>query len=282
MAKSFLHRFASRYRKNKLVSEFLSKTGSDLQPQQWVFIIGCYNSGTTLLEKILTGHKSIAGLNDEGVILTNQLSRPEDFEYNRIWYPVASRLYIDPKSPSAPNIAQTVKKHWSHFYDKTKTVFLEKSISNALRIDFLNRFFSPASFIYIVRNGYAVAEGIRRKGDPQRFDRIAEKNYPLAMCVRQWVESDRVITEALADKRHLTIRYEELTENIHETMRNVCEFLKIKPFSADQLAGKVSVHGRLRSVRNMNNASVANLTDDDIQMIRREAGEVLARYNYSA
>jgi hypothetical protein len=41
---------------------------------------------------------------------------------------------------------------------------LEKTTANAVRMRWLHQAFPRSAFIGVVRNGYAVAEGIRRKG----------------------------------------------------------------------------------------------------------------------
>ena len=57
---------------------------------------------------------------------------------------------------------EKLKKDWMPFFDRKKKVFLEKSIVNSARMTWLQDSFANSYFIFIVRNGYAVAEGIRR------------------------------------------------------------------------------------------------------------------------
>lgn len=68
--KPFSVRLAARLRRNQIWSTISALTGVELKPQKWIFIVGCYNSGTTLLEKILSLHPMIGSLRDEGVMLT--------------------------------------------------------------------------------------------------------------------------------------------------------------------------------------------------------------------
>lgn len=77
---------------------------------------------------------------------------------------------------------------------------------------FLQEYFQPAYFIYIVRNGYAVAEGIRRKADLRRWKNpFYDKNYPIELCAKQWRKTDELVEQ---DRRHirrfLQIYYGEL------------------------------------------------------------------------
>src|SRR5688572_26729280 len=41
-------------------------------PEKWVFVVGCYNSGTELLTELLGSQKAIAALPHEGQFLTDQ------------------------------------------------------------------------------------------------------------------------------------------------------------------------------------------------------------------
>lgn len=36
------------------------------RPDKWLFVVGCYNSGTTLLAEMLSRHPNISGLPTEG------------------------------------------------------------------------------------------------------------------------------------------------------------------------------------------------------------------------
>ncbi len=75
------HKVTTRLRKNVIFSKMLRFSGTEIENKKWVFIIGCYNSGTTLLNEILASHPKISGLPDEGVMLTDQLVKPEDFNW---------------------------------------------------------------------------------------------------------------------------------------------------------------------------------------------------------
>ena len=194
-----LHKLLGRLRKNILFSKLMEKTGKDIKNKKWIFIVGCYNSGTTLLDQILASHPEISGLPDEGVVLTDQLVTPEDFNWRRMWWKCKKEMKnseIDVKKDAAK-----VKKHWSHFYDFKKSYFVEKSISNSLRIPFFNKHFKPAYFIHIVRNGYAVAEGIKRKAEVMDGNPLyGNESYPIEMCAEQWVQSLQIIEETKTEK----------------------------------------------------------------------------------
>jgi len=51
--------------------------------KSYLFVVGCYNSGTTLLADMLTQHPEISPLPTEGSALTDALPRPEDLVSRR-------------------------------------------------------------------------------------------------------------------------------------------------------------------------------------------------------
>ena len=277
--KSLKHRFFSRYRNNFFLSKAFDFTGRDLKPAKWIFIIGCYNSGTTLLDQILSQHKEVGGLNDEGVMLTSKLARPEDFSWRRMWVKCENLLKVN-ENPQ--QTATLIKRHWSHFYDRKKTALLEKSISNAPRAVFFNDNFQPAYFIHIVRNGYAVAEGIRRKAKLMPGNPFYPKGqYPINLCAEQWTRSLQVVREQQGQLHNFfEITYEQLTTDPDKTMQQVCRFLDISPFDTSLKSVSFSVHQTNASIQDMNQSSLERLTNDEIGLINEVAAEDLKRYGY--
>lgn len=257
--------------------------GRDLEPRRWIFVIGCYNSGTTLLSRMLARHPAISALPSEGVRLTDGLPRPEEFGWNRMWCRCFDRVRLA-EDPKAAQRARRIKRQWSLLYPRRAANLLEKSVANTARIPFLEQFFQPAYFVYIIRNGYAVAEGIRRKAVPGRWrNPDYPERYPIELCAEQWrasddlVESDRVHTE-----RFLRVSYEELTAAPEATAGKVTDFLGLKPLPAGALLSRWRIHGVEGEIRNMNRDSIDRLSADDIAAIDRVAGDSLARNGYQA
>jgi hypothetical protein len=279
--KSFFQRFVSRFRKNKALMSLLDLSGRNIYNKKWVFIIGCYNSGTTLLEEVLSTHPAMSSLNDEGVVLTDELLRPEDFAWRRMWQACEEEMKIEDNGAAAK--ANRIKRQWSHFYDLKKPVLLEKSIVNTTHIEFFDRFFKDAYFIHLVRNGYAVAEGIHRKakvleGNPE-FREGA--HYPLEYCARQWTRSLEHVaqTKDNAD-RFYEITYEDFTDNPDEVLRAITEFIGVEPFSNTFKGNVFNIHNVESSIRNMNEKSLKKLSAEDIAQINRVAHNQLEQYGY--
>ncbi len=278
--KSYKQRLYARFRKNKISTALLYYTGEVPRPKKWIFIIGCYNSGTTLLDEILTQHAQIGGLNDEGVMLSNRLPRPEDFGWRRMWVKCENEMAIP--AATADTIAIEIKRHWSHFFTKKKPLLIEKSISNTPRALFFNDYFKPAYFIHIVRNGYAVSEGIKRKaaimpGNPL----YGLAHYPIELCATQWVRSLEVVEAQKQQLENLLeISYEQLTGNPDETIRTVCDFLGIPPFTHSLRDVSFTVHQSKEAIRNMNESSFRKLSAEEIISINKVAKLYLEKYKY--
>ncbi len=275
---TFKQKVFSRYRKSAIVSKLYSFFGKELQPKKWVFIVGCYNSGTTLLAEIFEKHPQLSVLPDEGVMLTNQLPRPEDFGWRRMWCECEAQMQ---KSESA-QAAKIIKKHWSHFIKKNPNIVVEKSIANATRMEFFQKHFPNSYFIYIVRDGYAVAEGIKRKAVVmEEYQAALGIHYPIDFTAKQWQRSLEVIEDQKENiKNFLEISYEEFTTDVKETSLKITQFLEISEFDDALLQSDFEVHGNKMKVSNQNLKSFIRLTDDEWQIINGIAEKGLKKYAY--
>ena len=278
--KTVKHRLFTRFRRYPLMGYLSKITGYIPRPDKWVFIVGSYNSGTTLLHEILSLHPQISALPDEGVMLSDQLPRPEDFKWRRMWQSCEHEMLIP--SDKEFRIARDTKMQWSHFTKKNAEIILEKSVANSARMLFLERNFQPAYFIHILRNGYAVAEGIWRKAEVMTGNPfIDSKQYPIRYCIEQWKRTLEVVHR---DKDQLSnfkeIRYEELTVEPTKVIDQLCEFLTIERVEDNLLQRSFSIHEKKSQIMNMNQKSIDNLTAEQINVINSIAGELLTKFNY--
>lgn len=256
-----------------------ARTGRVLQPSKWVFVVGCYNSGTTLLVNLLDTHPSLAALPREGVELTDRLPRPEEFGYPRLWHRCLEQLEIS-DAPSSASRAERIKKQWSHFIDDDQLI-VEKSPANLTRLAFLQAHFQPAYFIYIVRNGYAVAEGIRRKADLAAWGNREMDQYPIDECARQWVAADEALaTNANSLQNLLCLSYEDLTADPARVLTQVSDFLEVASFAGDLAERSWQVHRNSAKIADMNQDSLARLSAEDTAKIQHVAKATLEKYGY--
>ena len=165
-------------------------------PEKWVFVVGCYNSGTTLLAELLGRHSRISALPTEGHFITDQLVRDYDVGLPRMWVE-REDLFRMTEASEGPDVVR-LKKEWGSRLDLRKPILLEKSPPNGARTRWLQAHFENAYFIAIVRNGYAVAAGIRKKAEPHH---IAGERWPIEMAAYQWARSNEVLLEDAAHLR---------------------------------------------------------------------------------
>lgn len=263
------------------VQRVLGAIGRDLSPERWIFVIGCYNSGTTLLASILRNHPLIGGLRTEGGYLTDSLPYPEQFGWPRMWCRCLDDIRIEP-GHGGEERAQRIKRQWSMWFPRDTPNLVEKTVSNAARIPFLQAYFKPAYFIYIVRNGYAVAGGIQRNANYRRWNCSYER-YPIELCAEQWRVADETIEQDRNGTDHiLQIYYEDLAANPNDVMRTITDFLGVSPMPKEILNRGWAVHGIKSAIKNMNPKSLRQLSEEDVNKIKQVAGSTLAKHGYAS
>jgi len=213
-------------------------------------------------------------------MLTDQLVRPEDFGWRRMWSECENEM-----AESSRNLNKKpdrIKRQWSHFYNLDKDYLLEKSISNMTRLEFFENSFKPAWFIHIVRNGYAVAEGIHRKAEVMKGNPNFDiGKYPYSVCANQWVRSLEVFEKQKSNLQNvIEINYEDLAENSVETINHILTQMGLEKFSEDYFEKPFSVHEKNSTIKNMNSSSFKRLKKEEIDEINMVAADYLTKYGY--
>lgn len=245
------------------------------RPQKWLFLVGCYNSGTTLLSSLLARHPDISALPTEGHFITDQF--PKDYELGlpRMWSG-REELFRLTEDDDGPDPVR-VKKEWGMRLDLSKPVLLEKSPPNTIRTRWLNRHFGPAYFVAIVRNGYAVAEGISRKADPKHL----RDGWPIEQCAYQWLRSIEVLEEDSPRLQNfMWVKYEDLAHDPLREINKIADFVQLKSLSQFDVQKNYAIHERKEPIRNLNAESIGRLTRDQINIINKVAGKAIVRYGY--
>jgi hypothetical protein len=244
--------------------------GQRALPRKWVFLVGCYNSGTTLLHDILATHPAIGSMPDEGQFLTDQFPVPRKLGLRRLWALEPERFRLDERGTGVD--VERLQRQWTaRFNDPTRPVLLEKTPTNAARMRWLQEHFTNAHFIGIVRDGRAVAEGIRRK-----------TGHDIRLAARQWARSNAIMLE---DFKYLArarlISYEALTESPAAVIVDLLEFLELPEPPSAMTDRSWRIHEQQSTIRNMNDRSFAALSAEDLAAIDEEAGEMLAQLGYA-
>jgi hypothetical protein len=241
----------------------------------WVFLVGCYNSGTTLLAELLGQHPSISALPTEGHFITDQFVKDYNIGLPRMWVD-REDIFRLTEADEGPDPIR-IKKEWCMRLDLGKPVLVEKSPSNTPKMRWLQKHFENAHFIGIVRNGYAVAEGISRKAEPHH---LAE-GWPIEKSAWQWRRSNEVMQQDSANlERFMLVSYENLTSDTAATLEQITGFIGIPGFKDFESGRSWKIHEREERIRNMNSESIRRLSREQIDKINQVAGEMLDAFGY--
>jgi hypothetical protein len=247
-----------------------------LRPSRWLFVVGCYNSGTTLLAELLSQHPEIGSLPKEGQYLTDQLVCDYEIGIPRMWcqHEASFRWHAGHSGPSI----ERIRKEWGARVNRRTDVILEKTPANIARMPWLQQHFRTAYFVAVVRNGYAVAEGIRRKA----FVNGQPNYWPVELCARQWRRCAEVLDEDAGLLKHLTVlRYEDFVADPAEHLAAIWRFVGVNPEFRIRQDSAWRIHERQEAIRDLNAESIGRLSSADLDAIETEAGNMLARWRYS-
>lgn len=233
-----------------------------LGSRRWVFLVGCNNSGTTILHDLLVDTEQFSAMTHEGQRYTRQIRMAEKRGYERVWTEYIDELQMT-EADSQDRIPRLAYDWLFDAQPPDKPYLVEKTTANSARLRWLDAGFPDSYFIAIVRNGYAVSEGIRRKGGKD-----------LERAARHWAAvNQRIREDGQRIQHYLSIRYEDLVENPRETLSIVAKFLGL---NTHQFATRVSVD----HLKNMNHRSIDMLSEEERQQIERGAGSMLKEYGY--
>jgi hypothetical protein len=240
------------------------------QPDKWVFIVGCNNSGTTLLKALIASHPSVGSMSGEGQFWTTELVRPLDTGFCRQWALKEDLFYLDETSGAEINVTRLKRQWGAHFDDPTRPLLVDKSTPNSLRTRWLQANFDNAHFVGIVRNGYAVAEGIRRRTGQQ-----------LERSARHWARANEILLQDFQYlRKKLLVSYESLVTQPALVCREIAKFLELDSSGFNVARSEWNIHNERSPIRDMNAESVARLSAEEKKLVEDCAGNLLRRLGY--
>lgn len=267
----------------------LPKPGDPPPPdrvEKFLFIICMNNSGSTLLEHVLSRCRNAVGLPppngpDRQVngqrFVKEYMPTPHRLKCRRTWSEQASILQ-DELRYQWSTIKPIWREHWARnpkFQTANPRVFLEKSPPNVFRASMLQKHFDKSFFILMQRNPYAVAEGIRRRA-----------NIPIARCIQHWIRcAQQQIRNVKILHRKITLTYEDLCERPDTCRERVLDLVpELDDLDVRQEVIVHSLDGHLRQpIVNYNDKQIALLSNDDLLEINRhldQVPEVMAHFGY--
>jgi hypothetical protein len=203
----------------------LTRLVSPRVPERLIIVTGCYNSGTTLLQRILQAHPSLCGIphSVEGDVLVKEFSKAEDFGWRRMWHRCEQEVR---RTGCRPDLARSVLRQWS-WWIEPHLGFVEKSVCDILRLDFYRQSFGALGiqpqFVMIVRHPLPVVEGLLRRAAPMPAvaAQFRDGTYPAEIALAQWKASARITTTQMGQPDIRVVRYEDLCEQPLSTLRGV-------------------------------------------------------------
>ncbi|HEY2124985.1 MAG TPA: sulfotransferase [Chthoniobacterales bacterium] len=258
------------------------------RPEKFLFIICMNNSGSTLLERVMSECRNAVGfpapggpdqqVNGQGFV-SDFMPIPGKMtpRCRRIWSEQAAIL-ANELHYQWPKIKSRWREEWSKnpkFATANPRVFLEKSPPNIFRASMLQKHFPDSSFILMQRNPYAVAEGIRRRA------KIA-----LERCIQHWIRCARQqMRNEKTLRRAIKLNYEELSEKPDACRQRVVQFMpELSDLDVSRDVEVHSLEGRVRQpIVNYNDKQIALLAPEDLAEINRHLDvipEIMAHFGY--
>lgn len=247
--------------------------------QTFVFIAGATNSGTGLLRDLMKPNPEMSVLPKEGHHYCKALPRERPGHKRRLFGLYVHRYRWAAANPEDPDFRTRAKKVYLSYtkkWDMTKPFLVEKSPHNLMRSPFMAEAFKPAKFVVIVRNPYAVCEGLQRR-----------RKHPLDLCARHWRNAYSLMREDIEQYSldAVTVYYEHLVSDADAVLGQIGEFLGTKFPRVD-----VSVPIKRQNMFNepfslwnapdFNAESMKRLSALDKSMIWRGAGEEAEKWGY--
>ena len=258
------------------------------RPEKFLFIICMNNSGSTLLERVMSECRNAVGfpapggpdqqVNGQGFV-SDFMPIPGKMtpRCRRIWSEQAAIL-ANELHYQWPAIKNRWRAEWAKnpkFATANPRVFLEKSPPNIFRASMLQKHFAESSFILMQRNPYAVAEGIRRRA-----------KLALERCIQHWIRCARQqMRNEKTLRRAIKLNYEELSEKPEACRQRVVQFMpELSDLDVSQDVEVHSLDGRVRQpIVNYNNKQIALLSADDLAEINRhleQIPDIMAHFGY--
>lgn len=246
---------------NLAARRFITTFASPKEPKQWVFLVGCYNSGTTLLQNILGSHPDISALPREGVRFTKALSNLELNDHHMVW-DAEWTAHAHPNEKESIAAAKKIRKDWAIFWRRGANIYLDKSVSNTARIEWLATHFPNAKFIGLHRNGYCIAEGLHRRSRPPQWlkDKTGDDHYPLEVVGQQWVTANRAMIDGLAKvDDQMMVSFEDFVQNPIAKLEEIFKFVGVSPDKLSFKDSMLQINGTSFPIRNPNADSLERL-----------------------
>lgn len=196
------------------------------QPRRIDFVVGCYNSGTTIIKDAIAAHPDICSAPIEGDQLTGAISDNESGFAPRAMMINVCNIAKDRESePVDADLLVSDLRPWL----KEDTVFLEKSISNTVRINRLRSSLPGSKFVCVTRAVDDVVNGIKKRSQPagMLLDILGQNDYPDRILRRQWWMFYQLVLNDYDESDVYFVSYERFLKEPDEQLLKIYKFLEL-------------------------------------------------------
>jgi len=241
--------------------------------KRWVFLLGCNNSGTSLVRYLLARHPHIASFPIEGHFLTTVFPVPMTLNVGRLWTEKIEDFRLTERD-SLPDRTKLRHDWFNQFRDKMRPIVIEKSPPDTVRSRWLQEIFGNTYFIGIVRNGYAVAEGIARR-----------KKVDIWKGARHWINANSImIQDAKYLKNFKLIKYEDFVQNTEHVTYDLLDFIgadrSLFHFDIREKLRIHNINGKKSEIRDFNQKSIERIPPNVLKELSTEIEPMMKELGY--
>ena len=187
-------------------------SGDDKSNYKYVFVCGLHRSGTSVLGHNIAGLENCTGFKNTPVSVPDEGQNLQDVYPFEAEYGGPGRFGFDPRAHltersdlfTPKNVAR-LRASWHFYWDKSKTIFVEKTPGNLLMTRFLQAAFPNSYFIVIKRHPIPVCMGTPKLGQASATS--------LHSLFEHWLHCHELFEQ---DKKYLKHVYELMYEGYIE------------------------------------------------------------------
>jgi len=201
------------------------------QGDNLIFIISQPKAGSTLLQRILAGHEDIQTSAETWLMLhpTYGLRKTGiTADYNANWAATGVQEFLDNYADGAQTYVEGVRSFAETIYGRVlekhgKRLFLDKTPRYTMIVDQLYELFPKARFILLLRNPLAILKSELHTYVGEDWPVLSNFAPDLVAAPGRLVAARDILGDAA-----LEVRYEDLVTAPEDTVRALCEFLRIE------------------------------------------------------
>jgi len=205
--------------------------GTAMADPAQVFVVGCYRSGTTLVERMVSCHPQATGLGFETLLLTHVVPhRPLPAFNAREWEKPLQRERPGAHSweqvePDRRTVFDAIARHLA--LERDASVFVEKTPFHLFHAERILSRDPDAKIVHVLRDGRDVVTSVLAGDYP--VDRWPTRRLRLLAACALWElfawEGQRL--SQLEGDRLQTLRYEDVVKAPHAALERIAEFLNL-------------------------------------------------------